>query len=367
MRTFFLASASILALGASSAVAEEATTNQHGAGGRAYINQANDTDDAMATITQGIEGTPGNSTGDVASIYQTGKGDVDAEISQNTGDIGGGGNLAGLVQTDGTGTDGAVDDTTAMIMQDGSSNRAGVRQQGTDNDGSIKQYGEANYAVVKQGDARNETFDVLNNTTPSAEENWQALNFDFDQDKVSGHSRDTPPGGIEGFPDPDPEGIVTNSEGMVDQMGDSNKAAILQVTGSDHKATIRQLVGGNEARALQAGSSQDALIEQEGANNGADVRQQNGEGTGDHSTEILQSGDWNVILVDQTGTENDASVEQAGSDNYASIEQQGMGDMVEVSQSGDGNVANVFQDDDGVMSTANVTQSGGENISVINQ
>ena len=103
MRKLFLAGVSVFALGASGAMAESATTNQHGTGGGAYINQADDTTDATATITQGIDGTPGNSANDVASIHQSGEGDVDATVNQNT--IGSGGsNLAGIVQSDGLDT-----------------------------------------------------------------------------------------------------------------------------------------------------------------------------------------------------------------------------------------------------------------------
>jgi hypothetical protein len=191
---------------------------------------------------------------------------------------------------------------------------------------------------------------------PSADENWQDLNFTFNQDKVLGNSNDNPPGGIVGFPNPDPEGIVTDSTGMTYQEGDRNKAAILQVTGSYHYGEIHQLVGDNEARILQAGFSQYADIDQEGANNGADVRQQGDGPDGNHYAKVLQTGDWNTALIDQNGEGNEADVEQQG--DY---------DVVEISQSGNDNDAHVLQEDDSVISYAIVNQTGGENISVINQ
>ncbi len=364
MRTLFLTSASIFALGITSAMADEtATSNQRGTGGGIYINQANNTDGAMATIRQGQVDTPGSSDGDVASTYQTGTGYADATIKQNTGGPGGGNNLAGIVQSDGTDTAGSVDGTSATISQDGSFNTGGVRQQGTGNKGMLKQDGTSNQAVVKQGDARNETFDILNSSIPSADENWQALNFNFDEEKVQGHSRDTPPGGIDGFPDPAPEGIVMNSMGEIYQNGDGSKAAILQVTGSGHEGKIDQLASGNEARILQAGDSQDAVVEQAGMNNGADVRQQNA----DHEAKILQTGDMNITLVDQTGTMNFTSVRQGGLENTAMVAQLGELDEARVDQKGNNNTANVWQEDDGVKSNATVKQSGNMNISVINQ
>ncbi|MEM9354950.1 MAG: hypothetical protein AAGB04_01940 [Pseudomonadota bacterium] len=363
MRTSFFAGVSILALGIASASADEsATTNQRGTEGGAYINQANDTDDATAIIRQGETGT-----GDVAATYQDGTGRARAVVNQNTGGTEGGDNLAGIVQTDGTGSAGSIAGSRAVLTQDGSSNTGGIRQQGTGNLGFLTQDGSANQAVVKQGDARNETFEILNASVPSAEEDWQELNFDFDEEKVSGHSRDTPPGGIDGFPDPDPEGIVTDSTGDIYQYGEGSKAAILQVTGDYHEAFIEQLDDGNEARALQAGYSQYASIVQEGQNNGADVRQQNGEGSGNHTAEILQSGDLNTILLDQTGTENASFFRQEGSENSAMVVQMGEYDITRVNQRGDGNSAEVYQENDDIHSTAIVRQSGGENTSVINQ
>lgn len=318
MRKLFLAGVSVLALGVSGAQAqqffeEQGLIIQDGTNGGAYIDQAtNNVGEANAEIEQGQ-----GSLGDNAAIFQQDGGGINATIEQNVTGAGGG-NLAGIVQSEGD------DLTTAAATQEGNDNTAGIRQRGTNLQGEINQTGDLNKAVVKQGDVP-PGFGVLDNATAPG------VNFaSIDNGAV------TPPTGLN-FPGSSSPivfggqvGAATNSIGTVNQTGDDNRAAVLQA-GDGNTGTVDQI-----------GNINDAFVFQSDDGNTANV---------------IQTGELNFALAIQEGTDNEALITQ---DDV-------VGDAALVLQPGVDNRAEINQSADGITSGGAVIQAGIGNNALINQ
>lgn len=378
MRKYLIAGVSVLALSATGAIADEATINNYGGNGAAYIDQLDTTGNATATITQGVDGVPANisSERDTAAIKQEGAGNLRATIEQNTDNnlIGfGERNVAGISQAEGAGSS-----ARATIEQAESQNRAGVLQASSNNDGTVQQTGFNGRALIIQDDS---DFNGLDGNSGASDFRLRANAPDNTDNLTTGLGFDANltngrfvPGGLRADTSAEGEasnsdatvrqgqgfaGFAENARALVLQSGD-NQSADVDQDGFDQKAYVSQEDANNTAIVLQEAAFDDnnqAIVNQTGAGNLGDIYQQ-----ADLSfASIDQGGDNNDAFVEQLGERTSAIIDQEGGNNFADAYQTGIRDESTITQSGYNNDAVTYQAFDTIRDVATINQTGDNN------
>jgi hypothetical protein len=288
------------------------TVTQQGNGNTSYAEQVSSLtalQEATATITQigdnNHVGGPGATTG---GIFQRAPNvGTSALVVQN-----GAGNNAGITQD---GTIGQAGPVEARITQIGNANTATITQEiVTASTATVDQTGTGNVAVLEQSAA-----DARLATTQNGTGNRVTV---------------VQLGGPFGGPDVTQNGDgntasvnVTNAGGgsgpLIVQTGTANSVTAVQTDVFDSPARITQLGSGNRADTAQTGQFQTIDLTQNGSNNLASVTQVGDifGGLPGNSTLINQVGNSNTAIVRQVGEGYVANVSQIGSGNYTNIYQ----------------------------------------------
>ncbi|KJJ38290.1 hypothetical protein [Aequorivita vladivostokensis] len=136
------------------------------------------------------------------------------------------------------------------------------------------------------------------------------------------------------------------NQGMTDMASADNKVWARQGTNEqaeNNSLEVNQDGDRNESRTLQTYDNSEALVNQMGDDNAADIKQRAfSNGTEGHAAEVNQDGDRNQALIDQTGlgARNEATTIQFGDDNSSYQIQ-----VATSSTAGEGNNALVTQGD----------------------
>ncbi|RYG17465.1 MAG: hypothetical protein EON96_06715, partial [Caulobacteraceae bacterium] len=132
----------------------------------------------------------------------------------------------------------------------------------------------------------------------------------------------------------------------VAQIGDSNRATVRQAAGSrGSNANVTQTGDRNIARIDQTSAGQSALVTQSGEGNEATIAQ---EGTARGEVELAQSGTGNIASVNQASQvlANVAALRQTGEGNVIALDQLGGNNAATLTQDGDANQMRVIQTGD---------------------
>jgi hypothetical protein len=317
-----IAIGAILACACGGALAQiTATTTQQGIGNTAYTEQIGNDPRMSATIEQiGNNNRAGDPVTKTPGIFQrpvTGGGLPEATIRQR-GDE----NTASIVQ------ERIFFTVRALIEQVGNNNTAAISQEGLQGIDltSLNQNGNHNVARVEELN----TTDAHGSTgIQNGSENFLSIKTEANTfgggNVIQNGFRNSATIDLDGF------GAV----GVVEQDGSMNTATITIRDVEDTLSLVRQLGTGNTAATTQLSTffSSSSDIVQDGNNNLATVRQ------------VLGS---NEALIAQIGNNNSATVMQTGAPfpsdrNSAYIRQVGDGFVASITQSGAGNQAGIYQ------------------------
>jgi hypothetical protein len=309
MRKLFLAGVSVLALGVSGAMGQQATVNQNGFDNDAITDQTGATGigaDFQIFIDQDDQVDDGN--GHSADVTQTGIGNATTDIDQVGND-----NSALVTQNDIVGV-GAGGLTTAIINQSGEGQDAQVNQALNNNDVNILQSNLNNTAIVDQ---------VSFGANATVEQEGELGLAVINQGLIGSGNNAT----IRQL------GTSFEADAEINQNGILATATIIQqdVTGAGGKATITQ---GDANDINIATINQDTTV---GAN--ATITQ---DGFGGFFPTGL-----NVATINQNNNSFvDATITQDGSVNVATATQNdtaATGSFIDINQTGVGNFADSVQ------------------------
>ena len=365
MKKSFLAGVSIFALGfAGSAFANDSDIEQIG-------------DNNLATVTQ----TGGS--GGTSDIDQTGDDDI-ATVTQSDGGAAGT-NSSTIEQIGGSGTQTAT--VTQTNAGNGPANVSTVTQNATQggNTVAVAQDGSGNNADADQGPAASDPlvfFGIPFPTTPNdVLDNQITINQTGDGNTATGQQILASNGG-------------ERNSISIDQFQSGNTATVIQGTGSgafdpsandnDNMATIMQDGATNTSSITQGGELGLATNTQIGDNNASTILQSGGIpaglplGPNGNTALVTQMGDGNTSTVDQTDSfvgdliiipaGNLATVNQFGDTGTSTVNQDALGGhTATVTQLLGSTGAESTIDQSGLFNTAEVTQGGDDQESLIDQ
>jgi hypothetical protein len=383
-----------------------AQIKQTNAGGAAnQVNVLQESPDAGGPAVAGYNAAAGFTASKVADITQDGSGNSaklrQADQSYNNNGVNSGQNQ--LIKLDQAGTDnrfeGVQTDANSSILANqyaGSSNNsiraeqlgangnaagssAVINQEGSDNISFSRQYanGGASLTVDQDGVDNFSAVEQGSDRAAGGETEMYVRHSSADIDQIG--NGNTSLISQRGFTNVAGWDSASGADARVLQNGDNNTAVVQQIGGSpsaqfkalNQQATVEQygtVAGaGNTANVFQTDADNNANNQVANIYQGA-----NGASVEGNSATIEQRGasavDYdplNSATITQTADGNSGSIFQAGGQHIATITQTDIGNQAITDQSGVGNTANVYQYSADNMST--VTQGGSGNIATVTQ